>query len=78
MWLCWELETTKRLMLWFWAMSKVEAIEREVEQLPLEDFLKLAQWIEQRRGTQIIRDHSAFLNSYIPEDEGLYDDVAAR
>lgn len=23
------------------------------------------------------RDHSAFLNSYAPEDEGLYDDTAA-
>jgi len=25
-----------------------------------------------------VRDHSAFLNSYSPEDEGLYDDDAAR
>jgi len=25
-----------------------------------------------------IRDHSAFLNSYVPEDEGLYDDYSAR
>jgi len=25
-----------------------------------------------------IRDHSAFLDSYGPEDEGLYDDFAAR
>ena len=24
------------------------------------------------------RDHSAFLNSYAPQDEGLYDDAAAR
>lgn len=24
-----------------------------------------------------IRDHSAFLNSYAPEDEGLYDDYSA-
>ncbi len=60
------------------AMSKVEEIEREVEQLPPEDFIALALWIEQRRGAQIIRDHSAFLSSYTPEDEGLYDDVAAR
>jgi hypothetical protein len=27
---------------------------------------------------QPIRDHSAFLNGYAPEDEGLYDDFAAR
>ncbi|MEO8429562.1 MAG: hypothetical protein ABI651_20910 [Verrucomicrobiota bacterium] len=26
----------------------------------------------------ILRDHSAFLNSYDPDDEGLYDDAAAR
>ncbi|MFZ4658691.1 MAG: hypothetical protein ACOYNY_16885 [Caldilineaceae bacterium] len=25
----------------------------------------------------VVRDHSAFLNSYAPEDEGLYDDAAA-
>lgn len=25
-----------------------------------------------------IRSHSAFLNSYTPEDEGLYDDYPAR
>jgi hypothetical protein len=24
-----------------------------------------------------VRDHSAFLNSYVPEDEGLYDDYPA-
>jgi hypothetical protein len=24
-----------------------------------------------------IRDHSALLNSYVPEDEGLYDDYSA-
>jgi hypothetical protein len=26
----------------------------------------------------IIRNHSAFLNSYAPEDEGLYDDYPTR
>jgi hypothetical protein len=26
----------------------------------------------------MLRDHSAFLNSYVPEDEGLYDDAAAK
>jgi predicted DNA-binding antitoxin AbrB/MazE fold protein len=26
---------------------------------------------------KIVRDHSAFLNSYAPEDEGLYDDYSA-
>jgi hypothetical protein len=58
-------------------MSKVEEIEQAVEQLPPEDFAELASWIDRRRGTQL-RDHGAFLNSYAPEDEGLYDNVAAR
>jgi hypothetical protein len=26
----------------------------------------------------VFRDHSAFLNSYTPEDEGLYDDAQSR
>jgi hypothetical protein len=53
-------------------MSKVQEIEQAVEQLPPEDFAELASWIDQRRGAQPLRDHSAFLNSYAPEDEGLY------
>jgi hypothetical protein len=64
---------------WYFSnMSKVEEIERAVEQLPPEDFVQLASWIDQRRRAQSVRDHGAFLNSYIPEDEGLYDDLAAR
>jgi hypothetical protein len=58
-------------------MSKVQEIERAVEQLPPEDFSELVDWLDQRRG-KLIRDHSAFLNSYAPEDEGLYDDAVAR
>lgn len=70
-------------------MSNVEEIEQAVEQLPLTDFMKLAAWIDKRRrqlevpptpagGSEaVVRDHSAFLNSYAPEDEGLYDDAAA-
>ena len=27
---------------------------------------------------RVFRDHSAFLNSYTPEDEGLYDDAQSR
>jgi hypothetical protein len=71
-------------------MSKIEEIEQAVEQLPLTDFVKLAVWVDQRRkqleiaphaannGQAAVRDHSAFLNSYAPQDEGLYDDAAAR
>jgi hypothetical protein len=59
-------------------MSKIEEIERAVEQLPPEDFIQLAIWIDRRRQAQPFRDHSAFLNSYVPDDEGLYDDLAAR
>jgi hypothetical protein len=69
-------------------MSKIEEIEQEVEKLPLADFVKLAVWVDQRRQQLEIpqpgkknpaatRDHSAFLNSYCPQDEGLYDDAAA-
>lgn len=28
--------------------------------------------------TEAVRDHTAFLNGYAPEDEGLYDDFEAR
>jgi len=68
---------------YFSAMSKIEEIEQAVEQLPLTDFIKLAGWVDQRRQQLEIsppaaRDHSAFLNSYAPQDEGLYDDAATR
>jgi hypothetical protein len=71
-------------------MSKIEEIEQAVEQLPLADFVKLAVWVDQRRQQldiipsstdqrrAVVRDHGAFLNSYAPQDEGLYDDAAAR
>jgi hypothetical protein len=64
-------------------MSKVEEIERAVEQLPLSDFVQLATWFDRRRqqlaeSTSALRDHKAFLNSYAPEDEGLYDDATSR
>jgi hypothetical protein len=72
----------------FYAMSKIEEIEQAVEQLPLKDFAELAVWVDQRRqqfqispsatdkSQTAVRDHSAFLNSYSPQDEGLYDDAA--
>ena len=59
-------------------MSGVQEIEKAVEQLPPEDFLELAAWIDRKRELRNIRDHSAFLNSYAPEDEGLYNDALAR
>ena len=59
-------------------MSKVQEIEQAVEQLPPEDFIALAKWIDRKRQLQSLRDHSAFLNSYTPADEGLYDDAVAR
>ena len=63
-------------------MSKVEEIESVIAQLPAEDFAKLASWINSRPQSlsqpQVSRDHSAFLNSYDPADEGLYDDAPAR
>ena len=68
-------------------MSKIEEIERVIERLPAEDFAKLAAWMDLRGGVAgqpakpsplVFRDHSAFLNSYTPEDEGLYDDAEGR
>lgn len=59
-------------------MSKVQEIEHAVEQLPPEDFSELTEWIDRKRQMQNTRDHSAFLNSYAAEDEGLYDDAVAR
>ncbi len=66
-------------------MSKVEEIERLIEQLPPEDFEKLSAWMARRHAIngkgqelQAFRDHRAFLNSYEPEDEGLYDDAKGR
>jgi hypothetical protein len=66
-------------------MSNLEEIERAVEKLPLQDFVRLAAWVDQRRrqleivpaASMAARDHSAFLNSYAPQDEGLYDDTPA-
>ena len=68
-------------------MSKIEEIERVIERLTAEDFKKLSAWMAQRGGVSgqpakpaplVFRDHSAFLNSYTPEDEGLYDDAQSR
>ncbi len=66
-------------------MSRVEEIERVIEQLAPEDFEKLAAWMAERRpapkengSATPVRDHSAFLNSYSPEDEGLYDNAEGR
>jgi hypothetical protein len=68
-------------------VSRIEEIERAVAQLPLTDFVKLATWVERRRQElkivspaidnhdTIVRDHTAFLNSYCQQDEGLYDDA---
>ena len=64
-------------------MSKLEEIERAVEQLPLDQFAQFASWLDRRRvelskTSPALRVHSAFLNSYAPEDEGLYDDATSR
>jgi hypothetical protein len=58
-------------------MSKVEEIERAVEQLAPEDFSKFIAWIDRKRQNVATRDHGAFLKGYAPEDEGIYDDVIA-
>jgi hypothetical protein len=68
-------------------MSNIEGIEWAVEKLPTQDFVRLAAWAAQRRqqlevisaanGCLAARDHSAFLTSYAPRDEGLYVDTPA-
>ncbi len=74
------------------AVSKIEEIERIIQQLPPEDSEKLSRWLEQQKLQRLasvvypekagegmaIRDHAAFLNGYSPEDEGIYDDAAGR
>jgi hypothetical protein len=57
-------------------VSKVQEIEQMIEQLPPENFAELTEWIHRRASA--IRGHGAFLNSYAPADEGLYDDALAR
>jgi hypothetical protein len=68
-------------------MSNIEEIEQAVEKLSLEEFVRLAAWVDRRQQLEVspsvndsrpmpARDHSAFLNSYAPQDEGLYDDAA--
>lgn len=61
-------------------MSRLEEIEQAIENLPPEDFEQLSNWMVRRRMQEkradspiALRDHSAFLNSYSPDDEGLYD-----
>jgi len=65
-------------------MSKVEELEREIEQLLPEDFAKLSTWLARRRKEfsqdsvpepLALRDHQAFLRGYAPEDEGLYENA---
>ncbi len=68
----------KALQLQLSNMSRVQENENAVEQLPPEVFSELAAWIDRKREVQHTRDHSAFLNSYAPGDEGLYDDAIAR
>jgi hypothetical protein len=66
-------------------MRTVAEIERAIETLSPKDFRLLAAWVEKRaeelrpeKEVPAVRDHSAFLKSYAAEDEGLYDDAAAR
>jgi hypothetical protein len=68
-------------------VSNIEELERLIEQLPAQEFEELSAWMARRRGVSgqqanptpgVFRDHSAFLNSYTPEDEGLYDHVQSR
>jgi predicted DNA-binding antitoxin AbrB/MazE fold protein len=55
---------------------------RPLSQLSLQEHqvvsLAISTTSEQARlSGELVRDYSAFLNSYAPEDEGLYDDYSA-
>jgi hypothetical protein len=64
---------------------EVELAPGETLQLPqrIVDSVGPGQWlvtiepIPQEAPAHRVRGHSAFLNSYAPEDEGLYDDYPA-
>ncbi len=53
-------------------MNKIEEIEQAVERL------QSLRWLLTTRARRSSVTHSAFLNSYAPQDEGLYDDAATR
>jgi hypothetical protein len=65
-------------------MNTVSELERAIEGLPQNEFEILAAWVQERSralkapvsAIAPMRDHTAFLNSYASEDEGLYDDTA--
>jgi hypothetical protein len=69
-------------------MNTLADLEREIEKLAPEEFIRLSEWMAQRQASLwpastdaprgVFRDHRAFLNSYAPEDDGLYDDAASR
>ena len=52
--------------------------------VPIDEYQEFIAWRKQIRPSSAphvkvpIRSHSAFLNSYAPKDEGLYDDYPAR
>lgn len=52
---------------------------RPLSPLSLQEHQVVSITISERADTvgDVARDHSAFLNSYVPEDEGLYDDFSA-
>ena len=67
-------------------MTTVEKTERVIEKLPPEDFGRLSAWMVHRweppapeppaQPAVPLYNHSAFLGSCAPEDEGLYDHAA--
>ena len=62
-------------------MIDLAKIEQVIEQLPDENLAQLAAWLDDKcreRGIFGTRDHSAFLSSYAPGDEGLYDEPTTR
>ena len=71
---------------WLELTCEIELGEGETLSLPepMTRSLGPGRWIisiqpaDQARQMPVIRNHSAFLNSYSPEDEGLYDHAERR
>ena len=69
-------------------MSTVAEMKAAFQHLPQKEAWELVDWIHEvmaRRASaggepaaSACRDHSAFLNSYAPEDDRLYEDAQSR
>ena len=55
-----------------------QELKQAIDELPAEVLPELASFMEYLRYKTAVRDRKAFLNSYSPEDEGLYNDLRLK